>query len=265
MLILFEPPSVDPGNADKRNHEPFDLVFTWDPRLIDGQRYQRVVLPSPHEFKYSAVPCHSPGASCWSIFPGTSSTTTRGRWPTFGWQEVRYFQRHYPSDFDLFGEGWNPSLPEFLKRKIRNWRLPYEHFPAYRGTVRHKWDIFPNYKFSLVYENIADEPGFVSVKIFDCLRSGCVPIYRGASNIDEYVDADAFIDRRRFASSEELARFLMSMDEKTHDNYLRAAERYISSKKFKQFLSDSFSFEFVEPILAKLAERCEGDNRVLRP
>jgi hypothetical protein len=51
-----------------------------------------------------------------------------------------------------------------------------------------------------------DEPGWITEKIFDCMRADCVPVYWGASNVLDYVDPEAFVDRRRFASNSELER-----------------------------------------------------------
>ena len=36
--------------------------------------------------------------------------------------------------------------------------------------------------------------GYVTEKIFDAFKAGCVPVYWGAENITKYVPAECFID-----------------------------------------------------------------------
>ena len=248
VLVLFEPPSVDSGNVKKENHELFDLIFTWNSTLVDNKKYFPIFLPSPIAFKTPncSMPFHE--KKLLIDISGYKYTYHKRSLSKFRMQEIRYFQEHHNANFDLYGEGWNPSLMQYVKRKMRDWRLPKEYFPSYRGTVLHKWDLFPKYKFSLCYENIADEHGFVSVKIFDCLRSGCVPVYRGAPDIEKYVDPKAFIDRRNFNSPAELAKYLSSMSESEYQSYIDAATRYIDSQLFKRFQSNSFANHIIDVI-----------------
>jgi hypothetical protein len=82
--------------------------------------------------------------------------------------------------------------------------------------------------------------GYVSLKIFDCLRCGVVPVYLGAPDIDDYVDQGAFVDRRNFKSMEELGRYLSNMREEEYKNYADSAQAYLESSKFKLFLSENF-------------------------
>lgn len=248
VLVLFEPPSADPANSEKENHDLFDLIFTWNPTLIDHKRYHQILLPSPIEFKVSNQTVPFSEKKLLVDISGYKYNYHERSLSKFRTSEIRHFEQNYPENFDLYGEGWNPSLKTYLTRKFRDWRLPKEYFPSYQGTVLHKWDLFPKYKFSLCYENIADEPGFVSVKIFDCLRAGCVPIYRGAPDIDQYVDPEAFIDRRQFSSPAELTKFLLSMSESEHQSYLEAAQKYLDSPRFQRFLSNSFSNDIIKVI-----------------
>ncbi|MDX1901534.1 MAG: glycosyltransferase family 10 [Gammaproteobacteria bacterium] len=248
VLILFEPPSVDPGNMKKKNHELFDIIFTWNPTLIDNKKYFPIVLPSPMVFQAQNLTVPFQQKKLLVDVSGYKYTYHERSLSKFRMQEIRFFQQNYTNDFDLYGEGWNSSLKEYIKRKMRDWRLPREYFPSYRGTVLHKWDVLPKYKFSLCYENIADEPGFVSIKIFDCLRAGCVPIYRGAPDVDKYVDSKAFIDRRIFSTPFELGKYLSSMSETEYKSYVDAAKKYLGSERFQRFLSPSFSNDIIQTL-----------------
>jgi hypothetical protein len=114
-------------------------------------------------------------------------------------------------------------------------------YPSYRGTVENKWEVFPKYRFSLCYENIRDEPGWITEKIFDSIRAGCVPIYWGAPNITDYVDREAFIDRRYFVDDAALADYLINMSEQEYNKYQEAINDYLNSERFARFLPPSYA------------------------
>lgn len=239
VLLMFEPPCVFPRNYDMRLHQYFKIIFTWDPTLVDGKKYHRIYVPNPTSFPpVQAVPFSEK-----KLLVDISAYKFSGH-PRELYSErrrvVRFFERHYPDQFDLYGEGWNPTLTGYLWRKLRDHRVRREFFPSYRGPVGHKWDIYPRYKFGVCYENILDQPGYVSIKIFDCMRAGCVPIYLGAPDIRDYVDTDAFIDRRAFRSLEQLGKHIAAMGKQEYEAYVAAGQRYLRSDRFRPFLADNF-------------------------
>lgn len=121
--------------------------------------------------------------------------------------------------------------------------LPWtrQRYPSYRGPVRDKWEVLPYYKYSLCYENVRDEPGYLTEKLFDSLRCGCVPIYWGAPNVADYVDEEAFIDRRKFKDDSELAAFLLSTTASEYARRQDAIEAYLRSPRFAQFLPSAYA------------------------
>jgi len=239
VLVMFEPPSVCSRNFDTTLHQHFKVVLTWDPTFVDGGRYHRIYIPNPTDFPCVTMAPFSQRKLLVDISGYKFSSHERELY-TERRRLVRFFEQHYPSDFDLYGEDWNLSLRKYLARRVRDRRVRWEFYPSYRGTVRHKWEIYPRYKFGVCYENVLDQPGYVSIKIFDCMRAGCVPIYLGAPDIATYVDAEAFIDRRNFQSHEELAEYMAGMSEREHTGYLEAGKRYLASERFKPFLSEHF-------------------------
>jgi hypothetical protein len=247
VLMVFEPPTVCPQNYDLALHERFSVIFTCDPYLVDNRKYHRIYFPNPANFpdvvpkKWNEKKLLVNISSCkFSSHERELYTEVR--------KTIRFFEANYPTEFDLYGMDWNMGLATCLLRRLRGKPVRREFFPSYRGRIRHKWDIFPAYKFALCYENIVDQPGYVTLKTFDCLRSNCVPVYLGAPDIDSYVDREAFIDRRDFKSMEELAGFLLNMNQSEHERYLEAGRRYLEGPKFKLFLSENF----VETIVTAL-------------
>lgn len=239
VLVMFEPPCVFPRNYDRALHEHFRMILTWDPTLVDGRRYHRIYVPNPTSFQpVQAVPFSQKkllvdvSAYKFSNHPRELYTERR--------RVVRFFEQHYPDQFDLYGEDWNPTLKDYLWRRLRSRLVRWESFPSYRGPVRHKWDVYPRYKFGICYENMLDQPGYVSIKIFDCMRAGCVPIYLGAPDINDYVDPGAFIDRRQFRSIDELAKYIAGMRPAEYDAFVAAGRRYLQSERFRPFLAEHF-------------------------
>ena len=63
---------------------------------------------------------------------------------------------------------------------------------------------------NLCFEN-AELKGWLTEKLFECLRTGTIPIYWGATDIEELVPTDCFIDMRRFADYSELLAYLNAL------------------------------------------------------
>jgi hypothetical protein len=233
-LIAFEPPAVCISNADLTLYDEFPVVLTWNDAVVDGSHIVKYCLPVPEQYPSpSLVPFSKKkllaniSYNKYSSVPGELYSARR--------EAIEYFEQHYPEHFDLFGVGWRGAQDSPQHASGRGAR-----HPSYRGTVGNKWEVLPWYKFSLCYENSRDQPGCVTEKIFDCLRSDCMPIYWGAPNITEYVDDDVFIDRRKFGSTEELASFIVSLSEGEYEVWRGAVARYLASERFRQFLSSAF-------------------------
>ena len=114
------------------------------------------------------------------------------------------------------------------------------NFPSYRGKVDSKKETLKKYRFAICYENARDIPGYITEKIFDCFFSACVPVYWGANNIQEYIPKECFIDKRDFATYEELYVFMKNMSDKEYLNYLKNIENFLNSSKSYQFSSEFF-------------------------
>ena len=97
----------------------------------------------------------------------------------------------------------------------------------------------------MCYENIRDEPGYITEKIFDCMRGGAVPIYWGASNITDYVEEGAFIDRRAFESDADLVAYVRSVSEEDSCTYLSVIQEYLRSQRFAGFLPPALAANIV--------------------
>lgn len=229
-VFLGEPPVVIARNDDPRRWRDFSTVFSWRDDLAATEGFVKFLLPVPATFPEVPDPPFSERRLLVNISSNKRSSDPRELYSVRR-AEIRYFERFMRHDFALYGIGWD---------------APGESFPSYRGSPRHKWDVLPQFRFALAYENTAGVPGYVTEKIFDAMRSGVVPVYLGCPNIEEYVDAEAFIDRRRIGSDAELARFLADVDEGTYLRYREAAREYLKSARFERFLPRAFADTIID-------------------
>jgi hypothetical protein len=181
---------------------------------------------------------------------------------------VEYFGR--TGDIDLYGVGWDTAsqrmgstrVPWTLRRiqiaankyidRIRPDPLLVAARRVYKGPLDTKWETMSNYDFTLCFENVRAR-GWLTEKLFECLRVGTIPIYWGASDIEELVAPDCFIDMRQFSGYAELRTFLKSMDRRTVQQYRDAGRNFLESPGFRPF-----SKETVAGLFRDLLERDAG-------
>ena len=235
-LFLWEAPAVCKENWNPELHKLFPVIFTWHDAFVDNRKIFKVCVPQPRQFpEVPKVPFIQKKLLV------NISMNKRSHHPRELYSArcdvIRYFERKHPDSFDLFGPMWDKP-PTLLERCVPWMRQIY---PSYRGVVSNKWDVMPYYRFSICYENIRDEPGYVTEKIFDSMRCGCVPIYWGAPNIHDYVNADAFIDRRQFKTNAELDCYLSNMTQHEYERFQDAIRSYLAGPRFARFLPKAYA------------------------
>lgn len=77
-----------------------------------------------------------------------------------------------------------------------------------------------------------------------------MPVYLGATNIEDYVPKDCYIDFREFNSWNALHVFLSEMDSYTWNRYIENGEKYIKSTKKNPFTSVALA-DVIEDIVYK--------------
>jgi hypothetical protein len=172
---------------------------------------------------------------------------------------VEFFSR--TNSIDLYGVGWDKASRR-MGRTWVPWRLRRMHMAfrdlvdkihpspllvaarkVYKGELETKWDTLANYHFALCFEN-ARFKGWLTEKLFDCLRTGTIPIYWGATDIAELVSPDCFIDMRRFANYSELLAYLKALDRETVRRYREAGRAFLESNAFNPFSKERFASIF---------------------
>ena len=221
-VMLWEPSVVSPENYERRVHERFSRVFTWSERLlVQRGNYRRIAWPQPPVVEVPADIAFAERKLLCN-FSGNKSSNAETELYSARVAVIRYMEDRHPADFDHYGPGWDSS------------------FPSWRGVVDSKFAVYPRYRFGLCFENMRDEPGYITEKIFDCLRTGCVPVYFGAPEIAERVPAAAFITRRDYPSTEAMLDALPLIGEIEWRKMRTAGWAFLHSPAFDRFQREAF-------------------------
>jgi len=84
------------------------------------------------------------------------------------------------------------------------WNNHKEDTSLGKDSQERKRKLAEQYRFIIAFENKV-EKDYVTEKPFDAYIAGAIPIYWGAPNVDDYLPAGSFVDRRNFATPRELA------------------------------------------------------------
>ncbi|MBU1667016.1 hypothetical protein KKC13_01245 [bacterium] len=254
-LLAIESPHVDKKAFNLEYHKYFKKIFTWNDDLVDNQKYIKVNyafdIPKiiPKKFNNKKLCC---------TIAGNKVATDKNELYSKRIEFIRWFEKYHIDDFDLYGVGWSgknfgKSLIGRILNKSKFLRKLFSPcFPSYKGIVESKKEVMQNYKFAICYENIKDQNGYITEKIFDCFFAGCVPIYWGAKNIDKHIPSNCFIDKRLFDDFEQLYVFLINMDKITYLEYLDNIQNFLNSSKANPFRADTFANTIVNEVLKDL-------------
>jgi len=253
ILICNESSLIIPFNYWKILHLFFSKVYTWYGSLIDNRKYRRIKLPKssngintrPKKFddkKFLVIVNKNVGP----FFPFKLLSSFGRELYTQRLSAIDFFEKTIPDRFSLYGRGWNKPKEHSLTERI----FGFKKYKTYQGEIDNKIDLMSNFKFCICFENLTDVEGYITEKIFDCLKAKCIPIYWGASDIEKYIPRECFIDFRNFKSYEELLSFLDSLDEIEYNKYIKNIEKLLSEERFKEtWFEDQFAKFFYEEIL----------------
>ena len=257
FLMLMESPAVIKRNWDVKYHEQFKKIFTYNEDLIrenqDSQKYEKIRWPvkiSVPEF----VPITARGRD-FLLVSANKFSNYKSELYSNRKEIIDFFEKELFSSFDLYGYGWeNPPtsverlnfLTRVQNRLVNEFKkFAYVQPKNYKGILTKKLEIFKNYQFCFVLENISDLNGYVTEKIWECFSIGVIPIYFGAPNISDYFPEDSFIDLRRFNSNySSLLKYISDMSDDDKNRMLESG-REVASKYHHNFSLNNF----VNPII----------------
>ena len=161
-------------------------------------------------------------------------------------------------DIDLYGVDWDKAsrrmgytwVPWTLRRvhiAFHDWVDKVHPHPwmvaarkVYKGELETKWETLGSYDFALCFEN-AKIKGWLTEKLFECLRTGTIPIYWGATDAEELIPPDCFIDMRQFGGYAELRAYLKALDPGDVRRHRDAGRAFLESDAFAPFSKEHFA------------------------
>lgn len=260
FLIALENPLINALNADAAYLAGFKQVFTWNPRLAGMGNVTQICVPN------RMVVRQWPGFEQRGILSCLINANKQFKAVTANdlYAErvavIRWYEKHAPSQFDLYGLGWNkpwrePGLRGRAKRRVQRLATQmfgYRPFPSWRGEIADKSVVLLRSKFAYCYENVCGISGYVTEKIFDVLMCGCIPVYWGADDVASRIPPECFIDRRRFSNTAGVHEHLLSVSPVEYARRQEAIRSFLASEEARPFSSEYFAQVIVDKILTEL-------------
>ena len=248
FLLAWESKFVIPKNIDQTKLNQYHRIFSWDTKTSNFKNATKFFFP--HLRAMRGLPDgYLNRKKLVVMIAGNKSLPNFNNLHNLYLERVktiRWFEKHFPNDFDLYGADWDKSarIPSKLGGLIHKIEekvfSPRFKFKSWRGAPSNKDNILKYSKFSIAYENLSDQYDYITEKIFDCFCFGNIPIYWGAKNILDYIPKNCFIDRRSFKSHFELYSFINEMREDTFIKYQNNIKNFLNSDRASIFLINSF-------------------------
>ena len=259
-LIATENPIICPLNQSLDYLKTFNGIFTWNMNFSQLPNMNHVFIPNqirnpgtPYFYERSIFSCI---INANKAFPmGLENDLYKERI-----EVIRWYEKNAQDHFSLYGLGWGKPGPAFtpadkVQRRLKRLATQvfgYKPFPSYAGEVADKEAIYRKTKFAYCYENVANLPDYISEKIFDCFFGGCIPVYWGSNTISKHIPSTCFIDRRDFKNTEEVHRYLLSIDANEYKNYQDNIHQFLLSPQAMKFDTSTYVSTILNKILGDL-------------
>jgi alpha(1,3/1,4) fucosyltransferase len=261
-LIAVENPLINKLNAEIDYLKCFRRVFSWNEVIQILPGAIKILTPN------SMVVSDFRGYADRNLFSCLISSNKVAPWVGANdlYAEriklIRWYEQNAPAQFSLYGRGWGkPShahtrRDKFFRRidRLKTQLFGHKPFPSWCGEVKFKSGILSNTKFSYCYENVKDLPNYITEKIFDSFLSGCVPIYWGADNVQEYIPPNCFVDRRLFRDTAEVHSYLMSITPEEYGRLQKGISDFLRSEKASLFSVEHFATTIANIIASDIAQ-----------
>lgn len=261
---LYEDPLVRPVNANRAQLARYRQLWAWDETLIDGQHIH--ALEYPNDLRLRDVPSWAE-RDLFCVLLASNKALRRPDPRALHGQRlavIRGFETLLPHGFHLYGRGWDippvqPGAWGRLAKRWNEWRLRAGRagspppFASWRGVVGHKAEVLDRARFAICYENTRGNPGYITEKIFDCMASGCVPVYIGTRHAEPPVPADCFIDGEPLQDPAALLAALQAVDAERFATYQQAMRRFLASDQAQHYSNAHWCRTLVAGITADVA------------
>jgi hypothetical protein len=226
VLFMWEPYIRLRKMYNKNLHACFSRIYTWDDDLVDNKTYFKFYYPVLRPMIDDVVPFEEKKFCTLVSGYAFGSDKYPRKYPnelySHRMKAIEFFEKIGETGFEFYGKDWPKNRS------------------SYRGSCSDKIGTIKNYRFSICYENCQGVNGYITEKIFDCFAAGNIPVYWGAGNITDYIPKDCFIDKRDFATLDDLYLFLKQMTSEEYAGYLQRIRAYLKSEKAQLFSQEQF-------------------------
>ncbi|MCE5324004.1 glycosyltransferase family 10 [bacterium] len=273
VLLLFEPEAVRPDQYDPHIWQHFGKVITWRDDLVDNIRFFKLRWPQGQSLRDNSP--NYDDRKLATMINANKFSYIESEGYSYRRKAIKSFDAC--SEFDLYGVGWNNpalqarnataafvrsvrrseySVPNRIMRKtackyardvVSSW-LPFRSFA---GSPTDKHETLARYKFCLCYENQLNRPGYITEKIFDCFFCGTVPIYLGATNIDEYIPRSSYVQMSEMPDFPALLECMRSIGPRQFRSIQEAGRQFITSGAFQAWTPKRVYDEIASGLMAK--------------
>ena len=261
---LHEDPLVRPVNGNLVELARYRKLFTSNEELVDHDHV--IALDTPNDLTPREVPDFKErDLFCVLVAPNTALPRPHPRsLHDRRIDAIRFFEQHAPDRFALFGSGWDVAAAGSgvlgrlnrqvgrLQRRLRP-DVPAT-YPSWRGPVERKQDVLDRARFAVCYEDWRGAPGYISEKIFDCLTSGCVPVYIGSAHSRPPIPEDCFIDGDQFGTPGEMFAFIERIDAGHFAMYQQGIREFLAGPHAQRFTTAHWIETLVTRILADVQQ-----------
>jgi glycosyltransferase involved in cell wall biosynthesis len=216
FLIILESPLVNSCNWSIKNHALFDQVFGWRPDFQSEFKYSYLPIPSPWVGltgdELGFLRSREVGRRLVvNISSNKQSSDIHSLYPERV-KAIVAMQQLAGSQFALYGHGWDSN-----------------NFTSFEGVTSNKIQTLSNFHFSICFENAMGFKGYITEKIMDCFAAGTIPLYLGASDIENHIPESCFIDIRQFSSYNEVYQFIINLSVDQKNKLQEAGSEFLKS------------------------------------
>ncbi len=180
LLLCFESPLYTPRFYDSlgeyKKYFPYQMLFQGGTHHLKFPIFDNKDVVEPKPWSERKFMCTVSSNKHYQGLPVSDSPSfkqaMKSQLHDARYQAMDYFRSQ--NCLDLYGRGWPAGVGQEI--------APNDKISTISG-----------YKFYLCYENVA-MPGYVTEKIIDCFVAGVIPVYLGATNIEDHIPKSTFID-----------------------------------------------------------------------
>jgi hypothetical protein len=239
ILILKEPPVVESRLWKKDVVIKYNYILTYNKDFIKKFKNLTNIIFSliPRNLDLNHFNFSKKKKCC--MFAANKISNKKNELYSERKKIINFFLQKKDNFFDLYGPNWNLNLFQIKNFTIKFYR--FKKIKFYKGVTSKKLETMSKYTFSFCYENMKNFNGYISEKIIDSMRAGCIPIYIGPKNVVDYIPINSFIDASRFNSIDKLILHLQNMTTSRIKRYQHNISKFLTNKASKHFSLRNFS------------------------